>query len=120
MGQRNVRVNVLVKQEISQLLHTRYKAETVYITITDVSVSPDLRNAHVYYSVIGDEEQQRKAAKFFRQNAHEIRFQIGKRIVLKYLPYLKFKYDPSLKRGVEMVDLIDQIVDEELPPESLE
>ena len=120
MGQRNLRVNVLVQQEVSQLLHTRYQGQTVYITITDVSISPDLRNGRVYYSVIGGEDEKKKAEKFFRQNAHDIRFQLGKRIVLKYLPYLKFFYDASIKRGVEMVDLIDEVAQEELPPEILD
>jgi len=60
MGQRNLRVNVLVQQEVSQLLHTRYQGQTVYITISDVSISPDLRNGRVYYSVLGDEAEKRK------------------------------------------------------------
>ena len=113
MGQRNLRVNVLVQQEVSQLLHTRYQGETVYITISDVSISPDLRNGRVYYSVIGGEDEKKKAEKFFRQKAHDIRYHLGKRIVLKYLPHLRFVYDPSIARGGEMVDLIDQVAEEE-------
>ena len=113
MGQRNLRVNVLVQQEVSQLLHTRYQGQTVYITISDVSISPDLRNGRVYYSVLGDEAEKKKAEKFFRQNAHGIRFHLGKRIVLKYLPYLTFIFDPSMQRGVESVDLIDEVAEEE-------
>ena len=115
MGQRNLRVNVLVQQEVSQLLHTRYQAQTVYITVTDVSISPDLRNGRVYYSVIGGDEEKKKAEKFFRQNAQDIRFHLGKRIVLKYLPYLKFIFDPSIQRGVEIVDLIDQVAEKDYP-----
>ena len=110
----------MVKQEVSQLLHTRYQGETVFITITDVSISPDLRNGRVYYSVIGSEEEKKKAEKFFRQKAHEIRFQLGKRIVLKYLPFLKFIYDPSIQRGVELVDLIEEVAEEDLPTDPYE
>ncbi|MCB1122618.1 MAG: 30S ribosome-binding factor RbfA [Verrucomicrobiae bacterium] len=120
MSQRNLRVNVLVKQEISLLLHTRYRGQTVYITITDVEISPDLRNGRVYYSVIGGDVEKRKAEKFFRQNAHDIRTQIGKRIVLKYLPFLRYVYDPSIARGVGVVDLIDEITEEEFPDEPSE
>lgn len=115
MGQRNLRVNVLVKQEISQLLHTRYQGQTVLITITDVSISPDLRNGRVYYSVIGEADEKKKAEKFFKQNAHDIRSQLGKRIVLKYLPHLKYVFDPSIQRGVDVVDLIDQVAEEDFP-----
>ena len=113
MGQRNVRVNVLVKQEVSQLLHTRYQGQTVFITITEVSVSPDLRNGRVYYSVIGGEEEKEKALKFFRKYSRDIRTQLGENIVLKYLPFLKYYFDDSIARGVEIVDLIDQVTDEE-------
>ena len=120
MGQRNLRVNVLVKQEVSHLLHTRFQGRTVFITITDVEISPNLRNGRVFYSVIGGEEERKKAEKFFRQNAHEIRFQLGKRIVLKYLPHLRFTYDPSIQRGVKMVDLIDQVAEDEFPNESMD
>ena len=113
MGQRTIRVNVLVKQEVSYLLHTRYQGQTVFITVTDVEVSPDLRNGRVFYSVIGGEDEKKKAEKFFRQNAHDIRNQLGKRIVLKYLPFLKYVFDPSIQRGVEVVDLIDQVADDD-------
>lgn len=115
MSQRNLRVNVLVKQEISQLVHTRFQGQTIFITITDVSISPDLRNGRVYYSVIGEEAEKKKAEKFFRQNAHEIRFQLGKRIVLKYLPHLRFVFDPSIQRGVEVVDLLDEVAEDDIP-----
>ena len=113
MGQRNLRVNVLVQQEVSHLLHTRYRGQTVYITITDVSISPDLRNGRVYYSVIGGEDEKQQAEKFFRQNAHDIRFQLGKRIVLKYLPHLKFVYDESMARGSDIIEFMDQVAEEE-------
>lgn len=117
MGQRNLRVNVLVKQELSLLLHTRYRGQTVYITITDVEVSPDLRNGRVYYSVLGGKTEKVKAEKFFRKNARDLRSQMGKRIVLKYLPFLKYVYDPSIERGVGVIDLIDQVAEEEFPGE---
>ena len=117
MGQRNLRVNVLVQQEISHLLHTRYRGQTVYITVVDVSISPDLRNGRVYYSVIGGEEEKKSAEKFFRQNAHDIRHHLGKRIVLKYLPHLRYVYDESIARGVEIIDLMDEVADEEISEE---
>ena len=47
MGQRMARVSELVKREISEILHTRYQSESVYITVTGVTVSADLRNARV-------------------------------------------------------------------------
>jgi len=120
MGQRILRVNVLIRQEISQLMHTRFQGQTVFITVTDVSISPDLRTGKVYYSVIGDATEKKKAEKFFRQNAHELRRLISKRIVLKYIPFLTYLSDNSIQRGVAVVDLIEEITEDEVPNENKE
>jgi ribosome-binding factor A len=109
MGQRVVRVNELVKREISQVLHTRYQSEAVYITITDVVVAPNLRNAKVYYSVVGDEAQSCNAGRFFAREKREIRTQIGKVIVLKYLPVLEFIEDSSTERGAYINSVMDDM-----------
>ena len=52
MGQRVVRVNELVKREISHVLHTRHRAESVHISILGVDVSPNLRKAKVFAAVV--------------------------------------------------------------------
>ena len=109
MGQRMVRVSELVKREISEILHTRYQSESVYITITDVRVSADLRNARVYYSVLGGEQESNSARTFLAREVREIRRIVGKRIVLKYLPALEFVYDESMERGAHLNFLIDQL-----------
>ncbi len=109
MGQRLVRVNQLMRKEISDILHTDYCAETVCITITDVDVSPDLRCARVYFSVIGKGVEMREAGRFLRNHASLIREKLNKRIVLKYSPKLEFHYDPSLERGSEMIDFMDEV-----------
>jgi len=108
-----VRVNELVKREISDILHTRYRSEAVYITITGVEVAPDLRNARVYYSVIGDEARLEEARVWLDKNRNEIRHYLGKRIVLKFLPHLTFHNDPSIERGMSVIELLDELDDDE-------
>ncbi|MEO0796533.1 MAG: 30S ribosome-binding factor RbfA [Verrucomicrobiota bacterium] len=114
MPSRQVRVNELVKREISHVLHTNYRERTVSTTITEVDVSPDLRVAHVFYSVIGDQEAVAKAEKFFAQEHKNIRQFLAKAVVLKYLPKLKFIFDDSFARGSRVLDLLGEIDDEEL------
>ena len=109
MGQRLVRVNELLKREISEFLHTRYRSESTYITITGVDVSADLRKAKVYYSVLGGCEESTEARKLLKREAREIRKTVGKRIVLKYLPFLEFVYDRSIERGARLNALIDEL-----------
>lgn len=109
MSQRITRVNELVKREISQILHTQYRDEAVYITVTDVSISPDLRTARVFYSVLGDPIKTREAGKFLAKYKTEIKRQLGKAITIKYLPHLEFVLDPSIERGIKLIDLMDEL-----------
>ncbi len=109
MGQRSRRINELVKREISSYLHVRYRSESVCWTITDVDVSPDLRNGTVAYSVIGDESQARKAADFFSRKAGEIRKEVGKNVVLKYTPKFRFVLDLGMKRGNRVLEILDDL-----------
>lgn len=112
MSQRNVRVNELLKREISEVLHTRYQAETVAITIVSVDVSPDHRKAHVFFSVFGGDDQSHAAIRWLTKHQREIRHQVGKKITLKFLPHLQFHYDPSIQRGNQILDLLDELDEE--------
>lgn len=113
MGQRIIRVNELVKREISKILHTHFRDEAVYITITDAEVSPDLHQARIFFSVLGDSIQVRKAVQFLSKNKKEIKYLLGKVVTLKYLPRLEFVIDPSIKKGIELIELMDQIDEED-------
>ncbi len=110
---RSVRVNELVKREISQILHTDYREQAVALTVTEVDVSPDLRVAHVYYSVLGDEANARAAEKFFAAKGKELRRKVSQTVILKYLPHFKFFRDNSIERGNRVVDLLNEIAEED-------
>lgn len=112
MSQRSVRVNELVKREISDILHTVYKDESVYITVTGVDVSPDLRMAHIFYSVLGGEENESHARRFLEKHKKSLRSQVGKKIVLKYLPQFKFFHDRGLERGTHIIELLNELDDQ--------
>ncbi len=112
MGQRTIRVNELLRREINELLHTRYRSETVGITVFEVSTSPDLRNAFAYYSVIGGAFEQEAARRFFERYGTVLRREVGKVVILKYLPKLKFIFDESMARGSRTLELLDTLDDE--------
>lgn len=109
MSQRNIRVNELIKREISEVLHTRFQSETVYITITRVNVSPDHRKAHAFFSVLGGPDRVQTSKQWLSKHAKEIRFQMGKKIVLKFLPHLQFHYDPSIEEGEQIIEMLDDL-----------
>ncbi len=115
MAKRKLRVDELLKREISQILHTDYRSEAVYTTISEVDVSPDLRQARVFYSVLGGPEKEKDAERLFRTHASEIRRKVGKAVILKYLPFFEFIRDNSLERGFDVIGLIDELENEPEP-----
>ena len=108
---RIIRVNELVKRELSEQLHTCYKGEAVHITITQVEVAPNLRDAQVYFSVL--EGEVKKAQRFLEKIKSKLRRSLGKRVILKYLPSLHFVHDPSIERGTSVVQLLEDLEREE-------
>ena len=109
MSLRIARVNELIKREIGTFLRRRYRTESVCCTITDVSISPDLRNGTVAYSVIGDELKAREAVQFFRKHAGEIRKEVSRHVILKYSPKLDFIRDHGIERGNRVMEILDDL-----------
>ena len=109
MSNRTVRVNELVQREISDILRKRYQSEAVAITISEVRVSPDLRDARVFVSIVGDEEKGNEGLAWLRSKASEIREEVGRRIVLKYLPKFEYVLDQSALRGARILQVLDEI-----------
>lgn len=113
MSNRTVRVNELVQREISDILRKRYQSEAVAITIAEVRVSPDLRDARVFVAVVGSEETAKERLAWLRSKAAEIREEVGRRIVLKYLPKFEYVLDHSAARGARILQVLGEI---EPPP----
>ena len=109
MGQRVVRVNELLKREISHVLHTRYRAETVHVSILAVDVAPNLRGAKVFYATHGDADRRLAAERFFSRHHGSIRQEMGKAVTLKYLPHLEFIYDKGADYGERLNQLLDDL-----------
>lgn len=109
MSNRTLRVNVLLQREISAFLHTRYQAEAVRVTITEVRVAPDLRDARVFYSVIGGAGETAECGRWLRGRISEIRQVVGRTVVLKNVPRLQFVLDTTGERGVRLNRLLDEI-----------
>lgn len=109
MSNRTVRVNELVQREISDILRKRYQTDAVSLTITEVRVSPDLRDARVFVSIVGSEEFAEERIAWLRSQAHAIREEVGRRIVLKYLPKFEYVLDKSAARGARILQVLDEI-----------
>ncbi len=103
------RVNELLRRELSQILHTKYQEMAVFITITEVAVSPDLRHGQVFYSVLGEEANVHLAERFFSEHRSELQQRASRHITLKYFPQLRFIHDNSIERGNQVLRILDQL-----------
>lgn len=112
MSQRISRINELLQREVSEQMRRYYRSETAPITISDVDCSADLRNARIYYSVLGDDRAIDEAKALFRRIGKDIRQRVSKHVILKYFPRFDYIYDPSLERGAGINELLDQLEEE--------
>jgi ribosome-binding factor A len=109
MSNRTVRINELVQRELSEILRRRYQAEAVALTITEVRVAPDLRDARVFVSIVGSDEEALERMRWLHRQAPAIREELGRRVVLKYLPKFEYVLDKSAARSVRILRILDEI-----------
>jgi ribosome-binding factor A len=109
VSNRTVRVNELVQREISAILRKRYQSESAPITIAEVRVSPDLRDARVFVSIVGDAETVEKKLRWLKSKSGDIREEVGKHVVLKYLPKFEYILDETAIRGARILQVLDEI-----------
>ena len=107
-----LRVRELMKRELSSVIQRDYEFKDVLVTINDVDVTPDLRQAHVFVGMLGDAAAQRKVLAKLQRDAGQLQVKVSKRVVLRYTPRLNFKLDDSVERGVRLLSVI-QGIDEE-------
>ena len=109
------RINHLLRQEIAELLTREVKDSTLssaMISITDVETSPDLRNAKVYFSVYGNEDEIEAARQHLRRASGFLHHNLMERLDLRHTPHLEFVLDRSLERGDRIMRLMRTIEDE--------
>ena len=112
-SRRSQRVADLVRAELSSLiLMEAHDPELRKVTITEVSMPPDLKSARVYFSALGGEAERRSALEALDRAAGFLRREVGQRCALRYAPELHFFEDLSLERGARIEELLAKV----LPP----
>jgi len=111
------RVADMIKSEIALLLLRKVKdPRLTHVSIVAVEVSKDLRRALVYYSVLGDDKETKKAAAGLASAKGFMRSHLARELGLRVTPELVFKLDLSLARQEEMERLLKEIhLDAESP-----
>ena len=107
---RLVRVQDQIKKEISEVVQTKLRDPGVgFVTFTEVNVSPDLRQATVFFSVLGSETEREKSFKALKRAAGFIQQELGKRMRMRFIPRLEFRYDSSAEYGGRIDKIIEDL-----------
>ncbi len=109
------RVEELVKETVAVIIHREIKDPRLeFVTITAAHVSPDLRNAIIYYTIHQDTSDHKKTVQTTLESAAGfIRRELGRLAVLRYLPVLNFVFDEAFREGARIDSLLSKIHDEE-------
>ena len=107
MKHRLLRVNEILKRELSGLIAREMNFEQGLVSINQVDITSDLKNAHVFVSVLGTTG----ASVINQLEAHRAALQAGlaKHVTLKYTPHLVFHQDDSIERGTRVNEIMQEI-----------
>ena len=104
------RVGHMVQQELANLLVNEVKDPRVgFVTVTEVRMSPDLRNANVFVSILGPDEQRAQSMEGLRAATGYLRREVGKRLKLRFIPELAFSNDTSLDQAARLEQVFSAI-----------
>lgn len=104
------RVRELLKRAIGEVIRREISiAEAGLISVNDVQVAGDLKSATVFVSVVGTTEQQRRGLAVLRKEGKRLQGLVGRSVVLKYTPRLRFVGDDSIERGNRVLQIIEEL-----------
>lgn len=107
---RSSRVGEQMLRDISEVVASGMNDEVPgLITFTHVKVTDDLRYATIYYSCLGQKDQQDAVAGFLEREKKRIRHMVGRNLQLRRIPEFRFKFDPSVAEGIKIERLLNEI-----------
>ncbi len=110
MSRRLEKVNSQIKREIMQIIQKEVDDPCMeLVSITKVKTTSDLKEAHIYFSVLKEEDTE-KVLKILNRMKNYLRRLLGKRMRIKILPSLKFFPDDSIRYSVEIYKKIEEVM----------
>jgi ribosome-binding factor A len=110
-----------IREVVSMAILTELQDPRVQgVTVTFVEVSPDMRQAKVHVSVMGDDTKQKLCLHGLESSAGFLQTKIGKRIDTRYTPRLRFELDMGVKKSLAIARLLSDVLPEDavLPEDS--
>lgn len=108
---KNTRINMEVQRELSKVISQEMKDPRIdpMTSVIAVEVTPDLKQAKVFVSVLGSEEKKQATLEGLKSATPFIRKHLASTINLRNTPELRFYMDESIEYGVNMSKLIDDV-----------
>src|SRR3954452_24917049 len=109
-GSRPERVADQIRAELAMLLAREVHDPGIgFVTLTRVQLTPDLQQARVYYTALGDDKARRNTERALERASPFLRRQIGSRLRLKRVPELSFVYDESIAGQDRIEQLLNEV-----------
>ncbi|MDD3150499.1 MAG: 30S ribosome-binding factor RbfA [Candidatus Gastranaerophilales bacterium] len=105
------KVRKTLMKEISDIIRRNVKDARIsgIVSVTDIDLSGDLGHAKVFISVYGSDKEKEQTMEALVDNTPIVRKEVGRRIRLRHVPEIEFKFDDSIERGTKVTDLINKI-----------
>ncbi|MCA1704003.1 MAG: 30S ribosome-binding factor RbfA [Actinobacteria bacterium] len=113
MSQRLEKVQKLARQVLGELIQDLKDPRIGFTTVTTVRITPDLRHARVWVSVLGSEDEQKATLEGLASATPRLRKELGHEMRLKYLPELVFELDHQIDEAIRVEKLLHKLHDEE-------
>lgn len=113
MSQRTEKVQKLARQILGELIGELKDPRIGFATVTTVRITPDLRHARVWISVLGSEDEQKATIEGLDSAKPRLRKELGHQMRLKYLPELIFELDHQIDEAIRVEKLLHKLHDEE-------
>jgi ribosome-binding factor A len=110
------RVNESVRAVVAEAMGELKDPRIGMVTVTGVHVTPDLAEARIFVSVLGNERKRAATLAGLDSARGVLQAKLGRQLSLRRTPALMFSYDDSVERGVRMTKLIEDLA-AELPEE---
>ena len=108
-GGRTNRVSEELREILAEEIPRLKDPRVGFVTVTGVSVTPDLRLVRVFYTVVGDDRARRATAAALRSARGHLRQVIGHEVRMKVLPDLRFEEDAAIERGDRIEELLREL-----------
>lgn len=109
MSQRTDRVQRLARRALSELIHDLKDPRIGFATVTQVRVTPDLRQARVLVSVLGTEEERAETMAGLESAKPFLRTELGHQVRMKYVPELTFELDDVAAGAARLEEILHKI-----------